>query len=697
MRRKDLPWAIAILLADFSGNTVGASDLAPLAVTIPGSPPTNSSLADFNLPENFTQLIADRMAIDRYQRRYHQVEAGVNPAPTHTLGVKNREERFVRVLSPQSGAGAMEYRGALTNNFVPLRGFRAPILERAGDRPPAVLPAMGLSDTERKAADRVARRLASDGLLYTLAHVIEILGPAKFNANSAAGLEAITALGFPSDLLACFPLGSHSEGTNDLVAVAADVARKLTAGATPESLKPEFNARSFRFQRARPEFQVATESGENELGLVRMQAGGGYRNGIIPGESIDVICQLVAALPGADFIITVPNDVLEPFHWLATCSWRLRRAHQVTLIGENLPIAPWAQDNGKAGLTAGEAPGTMKFATLASRYACMNEGQSQFHAGESFLMDGLQAAGHAVVHSSLLFQGGNLMAVRNPKSGERLLLIGEGELYRNTALGFTRAQALEAFRAEFGVDRCVALPAVSYHLDFDVCVRAQGGELIAFVNDTMAAARVILGLGITALELHGALDTRAARAARADFASGRDFDLHRSLTNAVQRQLQGRPDFPASLSKYFLAGKMDSAAGNLQCFLLALDLLENSLAHADLATVDRERREYLLALRRLEATGLRQTDELRKLGWTVIPVPSMTDLFRSINYLNGIQHRDGYVMPVFAGFYAPLDHAALAAFRRALGADLRITPVRSAECQRLFGGVHCTAAAYPRL
>jgi hypothetical protein len=75
----------------------------------------------------------------------------------------------------------------------------------------------------------------------------------------------------------------------------------------------------------------------------------------------------------------------------------------------------------------------------------------------------------------------------------------------------------------------------------------------------------------------------------------------------------------------------------------------------------------------------------------------MTDLYRGINYLNGIQHREGYIMPAFGGFYAPLDEAALTVFRKSIGPELTITSVRSADCQRKHGGVHCTLASYPKL
>ena len=655
------------------------------------------SLEDYHLPEHFAQLVVDRAATDEYQARRHKVEASTLPAPTTSFAAKGRDGNFVRIIRSKPGEETLKYRTAMPSQFIPLRGFRAPILKRAAERRPAVLATNSLSELQRRAAECVTRRLAADGLLPTLAQVVGILGPASFLTNGIGGLDSLTALGFPTDLLACFPTREPADEVEVAASVLARVARRLSEGATPVSLRPELDALPFRWGRARPEFEIATEAGEHELGLLRMQAGGGYRDGILPGGSIDVICQLVAKLPNADFLLSVPDAFLPPFENLARQMWRLRKADQVTLVSEPLPVAAWAQDNGKAGLVAGPKPGEWKLATLTPRYACMDEGKSTFEPGQSFLMDGLEAAGHKVVHSALLFQGGNLLAGRDPKTGERVLLVGEGEIYRNIALGLTRAQALEAFRVEFGVDRCVVFPAVSYHLDFDVSLRARGSQMIAFVNDPLAAARTILDLSLGPLERHGTLDPRAAQGARAALAAGRDADALLPLTNAVQRLLQGRPDLPASLAQLFAGSRTDSAAGNLQCFLVALDLLESSLQRDEVGAVGIEKREYFSALRRMDTGRQRQAEELRKLGWTVVPVPSLPDFFRSINYLNGIHHRDGYIMPVFGGFYTPLDQRAMAAIRLALGPELRITQVQSAECQRGHGGVHCTAVAYPRL
>src|SRR5690606_11573208 len=154
-----------------------------------------------------------------------------------------------------------------------------------------------------------------------------------------------------------------------------------------------------------------------------------------------------------------------------------------------------------------------RIATLTPRYASRGEDGSTFVPGDTFLLDGLAKADHLVIQSPLLFQGGNLLAVQDPATGKRLLLVGEAEVYRNIALGLTEAQVLDAFRIEFGVDRCEILPAVSFHIDYDVCVRAHEGQQIAFVNDTQAAVRLILKRGVDVLAFNNMIDAADAAAA----------------------------------------------------------------------------------------------------------------------------------------------------------------------------------------
>lgn len=680
-------------LAVFAGG-VQASQTGTASAASPDTP------ADLNLPADFLQRVADRAVIDAYQVRHHQVEPGLRPAPRRLYAGSAGAARFINVVHPGTAPEVNDYRSGVAGGIIPPRGFRAPILDRAGEKPPVPAGAGRRTDRETAAAECVTRRLAHDGLLSTLVQVIALLGPERFTDAAPSGLGEIEAAGFPTDLLSCFADGNPALTTP--AGLVSHVARRLARGATLESLAPELEKLPFRFTRTHPPFHVATESGEHELAVLRVQAGGGYDSGVVPGGSIDLISQLVGAFPSADFLIHIPEPQFKPFHQLVSETWRLRRTNQVTLIVEPLPVTAWAQDNGKAGYLAAEpaaggpvATPRQRPATLAPRYASIGPGPSSFQQGESFLMDGLQAAGHAVAHSPLIFQGGNLLAARDPKSGERLLLIGEAELYRNTALGLTRAQALEAFRDEFGVDRCVVLPAVSYHLDFDVSLRAHGGKLMAFVNDTLPAARMVASLGLDALEHSGILDAKTALGIRGLLEQGGDVELARHLRAALPPPAGG--GHQAAVTRCFAKAPTDSAGENFQIFLLALDLLESSSEIPNGGSSDAERDAYLKALRRTDAARQTQIEVLKRQGWKVVAIPSMSDLHRSINYLNGVHHRNGWIIPVFGGFYAPLDRAATAAFERTLGPACRITPIQSAECQRQHGAVHCAVAAYPPL
>jgi hypothetical protein len=686
--------ALPVMLA---GAALASESLEP-STAIPSAPD------NLNLSAEFLQCVTDRGIIDAYQIQRHGVEPGTPPATRKLYAAQRSAERYIKVVRSQPPPDANRYRSKLPERFVPLRGYRAPILGLVDQMPPPLALRAEMDGKTIAAAECVARRLAHDGLLSTLAQVIGIFGTDHFTTDRERGTDTLRSIGFPTDLLAYFPVANGQPGKPD--DVVAFLARHVSRGTTVKSIEAELDNIPFRFAQTHQPFFVATESGEYELGMLRVQVGGGYDNGIVPGGSIDIISQLVSAFPTADFLISIPNQYLEPYHELASQTWRLRRTNQVTLVTEPLPVGAWAQDNGKAGWLIAESSAIssstavpQRPATLAPRYACIDEEQSIFQKGESFLMDGLQAAGHAVVQSPLLFQGGNLLPVRDPKSGRRVLLIGEAELHRNIALGLTHAQALEAFRVEFGVDRCLQVPSVSYHLDFDVCFRAHGGELIAFINDTMAAARAVVGLGLDALQKAGVLDSNAAQTARADLNAGRELETVRSLRTALPRRPTETNVFPASLSRSFAFGSLDSAAGNFQCFLLSLDLLESSAERADDIARDPDpvRAAYVQALRRLNFARQSQSDVFKSQGWKVVAIPSMADLYRGINYLNGIHHREGYVMPAFGGFYAPLDHAATAAFGRVLGPDFKITSILSAESQRHHGGVHCTTSAYPRL
>lgn len=560
---------------------------------------------------------------------------------------------------------------------------------------PAALPEGQLNPELAKAAALIQRRLAFDGLLPTLARVIEMLGLAHIQEHPVAAQHRLRAVGFPVDWLEFFhPTPYDPKANIDWVAA---VAERLQRGGSVVELEAELRRAFFQFKSSHPTFEVIREDGEQAIGAFRLQIAGGYQEGIIPGGILDFCGRLVEAMPDADLLANVASEFLEPVRWLAGHCWDLRRRNHLTLISAPSKLSSWAQDHGKPGLVRRDPNGTNRWAVLLPRYASWGEGVSLFLPADSFLAGGLQQAGLQTVPSPLLFQGGNLLAIRDPVTDRRLLVIGEGEIFRNTALGLTPAQVLEAFRVEFGVDEGLVLPTVSYHVDFDVTFRVHKGRLKVFVNDPVRASRIILGLGINALEGQRLLSVAAAQTARKYLQTGEHAMAVATVSDSLEVLRNADGTFPAWLARCFTNTLGESPSRNLQCFLVALDVLLS----ANPAVVERfagtEKGRYLSALRRTLQGLQRQHGVLQKRGWDIIPVPSLPDLNRGPNYLNGVQNHTSYLMPAWGGFYAELDRAAGAAFKEALGASIAIVPLPCSDSQSHHGGVHCLVSPFPKL
>ncbi len=600
----------------------------------------------------------------------------------------------IRVYHPRVNDSVAGYRRSLHKGQPALRGFRAPLLDDAAWPWPIDPPDAGAPAPMRRAADVVARRLAKDGLLATSAAALEILGPANFVAAEEGGIEILKAIGLPVDLLAFFP---PPGGTAvEPYAVVRHICRRLMAGQTAAAIRPELEAIPFRFVGSRPDFRVAIESGQHDIGTVRLQLPiGTLWRGPGDGSPVDIARQLVDGLPEASFIVNIEDRHLDAFLSVAR-QWPLTRPAQLTVLAGTMPVAQWGQDNGKPGLIGSGGKGAGQVATLVPRYASRGEELSIFVPSETFVVESLGELGHPLIQSPLLFQGGNLMPVHDPAAGQRLLLIGEAEVYRNTALGLTRGQVLDAFGIELGVDRCVVLPAVSFHIDFELCVRAHQGRLIAFVNDTMAAVKIILTLGVEALEAHGTLDAAAAQTAREHLQVGRMEEFVQLVGPRVAGQVDQNRRFSKSLAESFSAGPVDSPAGNLQRFLLAMDILASKDLAPEEMPGDRYAQGFIRSLQRQEADRRALHRLLGTLGWKIVGVPSLADADRSINYINGIHDRTRYLMPAYGGFYEPLDRAAAEVFRRELGPAVAVLPVFCGESQRRLGAIHCAVSVYPR-
>lgn len=699
--------AVTPLLAALAAN--------PAPATLRADPELQVA-TEMNFPEAFVRRVRQRALLDAYAARFHALEAPL-PARPMPSSVRSRPTSdTVRVVRPALPGSILTYRQTLAEPVHPMRGFQAPILDQAQD-----LRAVTLADSPQlnasngavasvtgavsapagealrrgEVADAIRMRLASAGLLPMLVVCVDRLGPPGVLTNAPAATRRLRDLGYPVDWLRHFRLADA--GALEPADWVRHVAAQLVAGRSVDALQTELRGATFAFRATRPGFRAAAETGEQEIGLLRLQLGGGFQSGVVRGGSLDVADQLLEVLTGAEGLGTVSDEHLDQVRWIALNVWSLRRANRLTLTTEPLNVSAWAQDNGKAGYLAGSEPGTGTWATLTPRYASQNEIRTVFMAGESFLMDGLQAAGHSVIHSPLLFQGGNLIVAHDPRRQERLLLLGETTLYRNMALGLSQEQVLAAFQTELGVDRCVVLPVVSYHLDYDVTLRVHDGAVLAFVNDAAAAARIIVQRGLEVLAQNQVLPAGQAQAARADLEADRVTGVLRTVASALTSALDPQGRYRTNLVRRFAAGPTDAPGLNFQCFLAALDVLASRALTGAAEPTEPLVRDYYAALREMEAAAGAQRDTLRRLGWTLVLIPSMPDLYRSVNYLNGLQERSRWVMPVWGGLYAGLDQAAANAFRQALGDGVRISRIFSQGLQSYHGGVHCAASAYPRL
>lgn len=596
----------------------------------------------------------------------------------------------IEVLRPQRASDVQRMQYAVARPAV--RGFRAPLLGQ--ESWPIELGAWDANDPRRAAAEIVAKRLASDGLLPTLALVIDALGAPAF-AQDAAELDALKDVGLPVDWLDHFTFGEAEPK------VVPAIARRLAAGEKPSDLAAWLATATFAFRPTVPGFRIATDCGEEEAGVLRLQlTSGSYFAAPGDGGCIDLVHQLAERFPATSIVASIEEKHLDTF--LATAKgWNLGALERFVVIPEPSPVAQWTQDNGKPGVvmaadlaTSGGA--SARVLTLAPRYASRGEEGAIFVPGETFALESFAAAGHEVAQSPLLFQGGDLLAVRDPKTNQRSLVMGEAEMHRNVGLGLTREQVLAAFRGEFGVERCVVLPAVSFHVDFEVSARVHEGELVVFVNDVVAAVRTVLGCGIDALERARRLDAAGARAARNALESGQPHAFLEIAGASVSAESRGFGRFSEALAADFSTGPADSGVGNLQRFLLAMDIVAAHAPGAESLAIDPHSSAYLRSFRRQDADRVVLVQGLERMGWKVVAVPSFSEQERGINYLNGVHLPGAYWMPAHGGLYEPLDRAAQKAFEDALGSAVKIVPVYCAETQRRAGALHCAVSVSPR-
>jgi len=593
-------------------------------------PCAGGTVADLELPEPYLRRVADRVLRASYVERFHVIIADGKPAEP------------APALPEGSAPPIVQHVHTQTTTRV--------------DRDPAP-------------GEFVRKRLARDGLLRTTAALIRDLR----ERSKPTDLAALEACGLPVDWLTYFTPPDHDTRA---------IVDWIAAGATDADLA---RAR-FAFRPSANGFQLASESGEGVLASLRVQLTRGDdwdRPG--DGGSVDLVRQLVEKLPGVPIVASLEASKL-PLFLRTAGAWRWDADRRFDLLLEPWPLAQWAHDNAKTGRDAAGA------LVLLPRYASRGELVANFVPGETVAPEGLAALGQRVISSPLLFQGGNLYCCTNPKNGERLLLLGEAELHRNTSLGLTREQVLAAFRGEFGVDRCVVLPAVSFHIDVELSIRAVGSELVAFVNDQASAAKVIVACGLAALHARGLLPDAELQRIREHLTKKQLSEALALLAPVLAQGSHGPGKFSESLARAFQTDPADSGAGNLQRFLTAIDYLAGISGAGQPSGLDPGTAGYLRSFLRRERERYTLVHGLEELGMRIVPLPGWPEDEQGITPLNGIHERGRYLFPTYGGLYRPLDESCAEILARTLGPDVEIVRIGCAESQRRAGALRCSVS-----
>lgn len=631
------------------------------------------TVADLALPEAFVRRVAGRVIVESYIDRYRAVEDEARRAPPGSLPQTATPDsvRVVRGVTFGRDAETSDERTDVPRNF---GGPGAGAFSRS-------VVGSEASYEARRAQDVVTRRLARDGLLAASFEAARAAG-AQAARDTAALTLALERAGVPTDLLVMFELRGADGFARG--GCAEWIGARLRAGDPPGAVRARLAGAAFEPAPSLPGFVPTDDAGSRPPAAARLHlTRGDDWLGEGDGGSLDVARQIAALLPDVPLFV-VAQSAHAAILAAHGASWQPGRRAPLTIIEEGLRVSQWAQDNARPGVV--ERDGGRVPAALLPRYASRRDELSAFVPGDTFAAESLGAAGFAVARSPLHFQGGNLLVVEDRARGERVLLIGEADVHRNFALGLTREQTLAALAAEMSADRCVVLPGVSYHLDYEVFVRTgPDGVPVAFVADARAAAQALVAAGIAALERSGRVPAGAASPERLD-----------ELWAALAREHDPARGFGAHLAACFSDGSAaDPGAAGLAVFLEALDLLAAANGEGERggasARLDGHTLAMFAARRRTIADRAALRRELEQLGWRVRTLAAMPAGRRGAAVLNALNAGPRVVLPTGPTQCAAVESAAAQALEQE---GFAVTRVRTAESQRRHGAVRCAVALH---
>lgn len=637
------------------------------------------TLRVLNLPESFVDRLVDRIIRSSYQHQFHRIvgeqtadSKGTEPTESNPSGAVPGGTVLRLPAEHAEQINWSDYERGRPGSPC----FRVPLFDHQRDRTAPGAEVMAIQP-EPGDSEMVRRRLAKEGLSAMVDLLIKRHGEDIEELDAEQWNAILHQIGIPVDLFEMFDT-------------------TLVYDLFDDSKGPQRPATStvFDYQPTIAGFRAAPDSGNGFIKLIRFQwPRGDYWQSSGDGGPLDLARRLIESIPGADVLIGIEASHLSAAR-AEVARWGEDVARRINFIPQAIKIEQWARDNAISGSASG-VEGSYSAATLLPRFASIRDDGSEFLPGESAAGFYLSAANMTVGQSPLLFQGGNILVAEHPTTGVRTLFLGEAEVYRNTAMGLTEPQVDDAFRRELGVDKVVTLPALSFHIDLDISIRAHDGGLVALVNDPISGAKIAAHSGLPALVRAGALTKEQFEQAGEYLEQDRIKEFIALAGSALAASAGSSGYLTEDFADHFSLNENDSGVGNLQRFQLALDILSCEHIPLDRWPDHEFTRASVRAYHRRAALRKEFHEILAGEGLEIVSIPSLVDADRAINYINAIHEPNRMYVPTYGGLFEPLDRAALSAIGEALGPSVELVPVHCAESQRRFGGIHCATNMYP--
>lgn len=609
--------------------------LAETIDSINGARVSQGCFADLGYPRELTRRIADRVLRESFADTF----------------------RMLPAMRPMRGASSERvHRRELKLKHPKRRGANAIDIE--------------LEPDSFSRADEVGAMLARDGLVHAACHAIREEKPPK-----AKAAETLYNLGIPTDLLA-HVLG-QSRDIDGQSAAAGFVHAACAATRTAKQAREQL----LREHPPRPWVPTAD-------GTLRSDAGDAKHSAAIvslaraeylfaPGDggALDHVRACVRALApspiialamsplGARTLLEVPDAIEVPCDHAPAQFVRDAIAVLDRANGSSVALVPRFPSRGEIGTPFAHdlLPGTLY--------------------GLSEAMRAVNPANEAR-HSPLHFHGGDILCWHDGDGAH--VLVGEGTIARNTAMGLSESQAREAIARELNAVELVVLPAVTFHIDTCVSVLATPTGPAFLVADPVAAAGLIVLEGCERLRKAGALSPAHARAiagaiARNDAPSNKlAFEL--LATHALTPLAE--PGAPP-LATMLCPGDADGGTASALRFLHAVDLVGAlSNATASPPSVD----AYFNSIRRSLADLELLREILQSLG-TLHPINGGITGAHGVPAANMVHVLGVTLMPCFGGICARVD-AANQVMLTSMGR--RVQAIPSSESALRQGATRCS-------